>query len=279
VTVHELVGRYAIIAVGSGLIATASAEPLDDVTAETARLVESLPRTWGLEIGIATEAKVPFLGRIHILSRSLVLSQIMDSPSGPIMSQRMCGVVIEDDAKLSDTLIPASFVQALPVQKIPLSPVPAGDGWTVRLDPGPTYVGYDPEVAGEGVPSEIDDPAVVDFDGDGLPGATVQLKVSLLGHIDLYIVQRGHTILDGFGSETGVEGAVIVEDLTQKTLGASHRMFARQSSVIVDAAHSRFRMHPIADDADCDDWLKQWSPMASEWVSTRRQVTGWTSAE
>ncbi len=277
-TVYGLGCRHALIALGVSVATVAHSEPHGAVT-DTAALVESLPRTWGMEIDIATEAKVPFLGRIHILSRSLAVSQLVDSPGGPIVRQRVCGVLIEDDAKLSDTLIPAPFVEALPVQDIPFLPVPTEDGWTVRLDPGPTHVGYDPQVTGGVVPEDVDDPAVFDFDGDGQPGATVQLKVSLLGRIDLYIAQRGHTIFDGVGSDKAIEGMVIVEDLTQRTLGASHRMFARESPVNVHAAHSRFRMQPIADGSDCADWQEQWTPMDSEWVATRRKITGWTEPE
>ena len=242
-------------------------------------LVETIPRTWGIEIDVATEAKVPFLGKIHVLTRSLAVAQLVHGPESTYARQQVCGVVVEDDAKLSDTFIPSAFVDALPVQEIPFAPVGQRDGWTIRLDPGTTHVGYDVVTSEGEAPVSLDDPSVIDFEGDGHPGATVELKVPLVGRIELYVVQRSHTLFEGVGSNRQIEGPVVVQELTQNTLESSHRMFARDAPVTVDAEHSRFRWVPLPEGTTCPQWLARWTPMASEWVSTRRQITGWSDVE
>jgi hypothetical protein len=72
-------------------------------------------------------------------------------------------------------------------------------GWQYRADLGVERIGYRNDGEEDNLPSKIDDPAVSDWDGDGHPGATLQLTIPLLPSGELYVVQRGQSILTGHG--------------------------------------------------------------------------------
>jgi len=210
-----------------------------------------------LDTVIVTESKVPFAGWIMVTNRRTSLVHLTGGDGAWTQRQRLCGVAVQDDLKRAKTVIPKTFVDAQPEQVFPVTLQDAADGWTYAADPGPLDVGWDRATAGDKLPERPDDPGVTDPDGDGHPGATVHLEVPLFHRIDIYVVQRGHTVYEGKVADGGVAGRLVVRRLDQHTLGASNVFFAATPPLRVVPGQSTFSLTPVPPQATCDDL---WTP-------------------
>jgi hypothetical protein len=206
---------------------------------------------YALELDVATDVRLPVVGWQRVVTRSVLLVQVDGEGAQVRHQQDLCGVEVIG-GKPATTVIPQAFIAAYPQQSYAVQLEPAGLGWSLMADMGPTYVGYDPTRSGGTLPEEATD-AVVDFEGDGRPGATVLLEVPVLGTIELYIVQHAHTRLLGVIADGRASGRVDVQTLDQNTIGATHRLFMGERPVRVVDEASRFRMEPLESDAGCTD--------------------------
>jgi len=205
-----------------------------------------------MTIHAASRTRVPVLGWTPSVTVSDMIVEVRRSEGGWSQRQQVCDVRVESHQKRGTTTIPDAFVAALPAKRYPVAVARGPEGWTYRADLGVDHVGYDPEVTDE-VPSDVDDPGVIDSDNDGFPGATVRLSVPVFGDADLYVAQRGSMELVGtIGPDGGVRGRVVVDQLEQRTLGATHWMFKGSPRIEPVAEESWFTMRP-APDAACDD--------------------------
>ena len=92
------------------------------------------------------------------------------------------------------------------------------------------------------------------------------LKVPLFGRVELYIAQRGHQQFVGQLSEGKIRGEIVIIETLMNTLGASNRLFARQSNSDVRPAFSGFRMEPIDASWGCSELIKGWVCEPSAWT-------------
>lgn len=221
--------------------ALASASPIEPLE----------PGLYRLDAVLVTESKVPFQGRVRVTNTSVALVRLDRDDAGWTGQQRLCRVEVTDDSKVASTVIPQAFVDATPVQVFPVRFDRDGDGWTYTADPGPLDVGWDPVAAGGVMPSRPGDPGVVDWEGDGSPGATVRLDVPVFRRIDLYIVQRGHSVFTGVVEEGVVDGLIDVVHLDQRTLDASNSWFRATLPTVVIGADSTFRLAPVPPGSTC----------------------------
>lgn len=200
-----------------------------------------------LQVDVATEAKVPVVGWVPVTTRSLVLAELARDGDGFRVTQRVCDVRVLG-GKPAVTTMPPALIAAIPPQVYPLSVRQEGTTLRIAADPGPTRVGQD----GQGAP--------VDFEGDGRPGATVWLDVPVLGRVEVYVAQLGHTRWAGTWTEAGGAGRAEVVILEQRTLGASHAMFTGDRPTRVLSEASRFRLVPLAAGAGCAEALAAADP-------------------
>ena len=145
-------------------------------------------------------------------------------------------------------------------QAIKPPPAPLGvdvtDGvLTIRRDATPTPVGIrleDP--ANESLPTDPNDPRIVDDDGDGNPGITVTIDVG--GGItgELYIARR-----EVFAYDAELVGADLIEGVVedrseQLAIGASNPLFLQSSAwnQVEDPALNPIILKRVDDDWDCD---------------------------
>jgi len=196
------------------------------------------PGPYALEVTIVTESRLPVIGTKRVTTTSQVLARLREGPDGWVQQQRTCAVLVEGGGPATTT-IPPAFVAALPVQEIP---VDLSDGY--RVDGGPTTLGAE---ADGPLPRRAEDPGVKDSDGDGQPGVTVWVDAPVVGRVEMYVVQRAHSVLLGKRTETGAEGAVDVRQMEQWTLGASHKLLAANPTLTVVAEASRFRLVSVAE--------------------------------
>ncbi len=204
------------------------------------------PGTYGLELSLASLADLPFLGSTPGRSLSWSLTSVSATPEGLVQSHKTCAVRMEGRTGNSSVHVPAAFVAALPVRTYPID---LSAGYTADL--GLDAVGFDP--ARGPLPTRIDEPAVIDWDHDGQPGATVELRIPLLGTFQLYVAQQAHIRLEGkTNGAGGASGGVAYVAFDQHTLGASSAFFDRSPRVAPVPEDSRFNLIPLPAGARCE---------------------------
>jgi hypothetical protein len=123
----------------------------------------------------------------------------------------------------------------------PATPTPVG----IRLD--------DP--FNEPLPTDPNDPRIVDDDGDGKPGLTVTIEVTedLVG--ELYIARREIFAYEAFLTEPDLLTGVVTDDSEQLVIGASDPIFASSPAnwgQYPDLAKSPIILRRVDADWDCD---------------------------
>jgi len=211
------------------------------------------PGIYRLEMILASITKVPIFGTSKSASKSISLVEIKRDGAGLIQTHKTCDFRVVDDSKFIKMIFPDKFVAALARHSYPLQIDNDGQGWRYRADLGVERIGYKSNGDDAALPSKVDDPAVYDWDGDGQPGATLKLSVPLLPDGELYVVQRGHSILSGKVVHQGrVEGSIEVRDFDQKVIGAKPNFLARSPEIVPDVKESRFVLESIAAGSSCD---------------------------
>jgi len=240
------------------LVLLASLAGATDASPDTEPAPPVSPGTWAMVVDVGSRSKVPVAGTAQVTTRSLVRLQLARTESGWEQRQHLCAVDIRSDTK-ADTVLPPAFIEHVPPERYPVQFERRGQTWTYSADPGPKYIGYDPERSGGRVPESKKEPGVVDHEGDGHPGATVLLQVPVLGAVRLYIAQKGWSRYQGrVVSDSLIEGRVQVMTTEQRTLGASVSLFAANPTIESVPERSRFRMVRIDEDRDCSALAASW---------------------
>jgi hypothetical protein len=126
----------------------------------------------------------------------------------------------------------------------------------VRRAPTPTPVGIrldDP--ANESLPADPNDPRIVDDDGDGKPGITVNIRVTddLTG--ELYIARREIFAYEAFLTEPDLLTGTVTDDSEQLVIGASDPIFASSPAnwgQFPDLSKSPIILQRVDADWDCE---------------------------
>lgn len=217
--------------------------PLDAVPFE-------LAGTWALETVITSTSKAPLIGEVRSASRSRLLVTVTPNGAGWTQRQQVCTSVMEGGSKLARTVLPAAWVSTMPARSYDVTLAADASGWLYNADTGLQLIGYDG--ARGPMPARGDAPNVVDSDRDGHPGATVRVEVPGFGAGEIYLAHRGHSRLVGRPvTADRIEGSVVVLEMSQATLGASHKVFDFSPETRPDPARSTFAMWRVTPGADC----------------------------
>lgn len=204
---------------------------------------------YALETRVRTHSKVP-LARTTSTEVTTALVDVVQGPQGLEHHQRTCDVDIQSRSPLARPLVPDAFVHAMPPVQRPVEVGAAPGSVRYHVDLGVSHVGYDPALGD--LPTTATDPAVLDWEGDGRPGATVLVHVFGFGTFGLDVVQRTHAILDGaVGTDGVIEGEVRTVSLAHRVLSADRRFL--EPSPEVSAEPGTFRMVRIPAGTTCDD--------------------------
>jgi hypothetical protein len=210
--------------------------------------------TYRLEMIMASTTKVPFFGTSKSASKSVSLVEIKRDGAGLIQAHKACDFRVLDDSKFIKMIFPDKFVAALAKHTYPLQLDKDGQGWRYRADLGIERIGYKSSGDDSALPSKIDDSEVFDWDGDGKPAATLKISIPLLPDGELYVVQRGHSILNGRIVQPGrVEGSIETQLFEQRVLGAWPSFLNQSAQVQPDPKASRFTLSQIADGSTCEN--------------------------
>ena len=217
-------------------------------------LVPRLVGRWAMLQVTSQIGAVPLVGeRTRTTSSLLLLDVTQDDPTVSAV-ERTCSTSIDNGTSLVATEIPEAFLLSLP-----------SVSWTATLDPNAEGFGFirpwvtsvkgarldDPE--NDPLPTQSDDPRVVDQDGDGKPGLTVHVSVMGLIEGDVYVVQRDRSRLVGTVVSADAAEGLLEWTSEQSTLGASSSFFLSGAAARPDpvAQHSYFRARRVAEGTTC----------------------------
>lgn len=208
----------------------------------TAAAEPAVPVDWRMEMVVATRALIPVLGATRAEVRSVLAVRLTPGPDGWVQTQDTCEARLLDRGKLVRTTLPPAFVRALPDATFPVVLTEADGRLRYEADFGRQDVGW----TGEGaMPAEADAPGVLDWDQDGLPGATVLVDAPIVGTGQVYVAQTGRTRVRGELLPDGtIHGTIEVTDFAQHVLGGSSPLFRHGPEVVSDPERSWFRMTP-----------------------------------
>ncbi len=218
--------------------------------------VPLVPGTYRLEMIMASTTRVPIFGTSKSASKSVSLVEIKREGAELIQTHKACDFRMLEDSKFIKTIFSDKFVAALARQTYPLQFDKDAQGWRYRADLGIERIGYKSNGNETALPAKIDDPAVYDWDGDGKPAATLKISIPLLPHGEFYVVQRGHSILNGRVVQPGrIEGSIETRLFEQRVLGAWPGFLNRSAEVEPDPKESRFVLNLIENGDTCETLL------------------------
>jgi hypothetical protein len=184
-------------------------------------------------------ARFPLLGRTRTAWVSVALARIHRADDDSLLQEHhLCDVRFESGLPLVEMIMPEPMRESLARPRYPVELRRIGDVWRYHADLGFEHVGYVPAEPGEDLPRSREDPAVVDSDHDGKPGATLYLDVPMLDPFELYVVQ-----------------GVLRESLEQVVIGSDPYFLKRSPKLEPDPERSRFALTPVPDDATCASLL------------------------
>ena len=211
------------------------------------------PGMYRLEMILASTTRLPFFGMSKSASKSLSLIEVRSDHTGLLQRHEVCDLHMLQDSAMIKMVFPDKFIAALAKHSYPIQVEKDGQGWRYRADLGIEQIGYKP-IPGESIlPTKLDDSSVYDWDGDGQPAATLKISVPLLPDGELYVVQRGQSILNGRITGRGrIEGSIEVRSFEHRVLGAWPPFLNRSPEIVPNPAESRFSIIPIPPDSTCE---------------------------
>jgi len=174
--------------------------------------------------------------------------------NGVLMTkQSFCHADHRSDQPITVTMSDAATSAIKPIAT-PVSVSTVNGKVHISRPPTPTGIGIrlqDP--ANESLPTDPNDPRIVDDDGDGNPGITAHITVSPEFQGDLYIARR-----EIFAYELDVQPdrkltGTVLDKSEQLILGASNPLFLTQAAwvQVPDLSKSPIVLVPVDADWDC----------------------------
>jgi hypothetical protein len=225
-------------------------EPLETERVEV-RLMHGSPAdltgTWAQLVVTTSVSSAPLVGEVTTENRRLFVLEFSQSGESILAESQLCDMTAETSTSMASTVVPRAFIDAIGHQT-----------WEATLSAG---VFESPETArslGLGdlapdaaLPTDPADPLVIDADGDGHPGVTIE--VTGLAGGEMYFVQRGWRRLTSASVDgTRIDGVIewgderVVLDATSRSLRN-----ARPSVPTEDPRENYFYMVRVVEGAAC----------------------------
>lgn len=220
--------------------------------------VPNLEGTWAMIQVYPRIAVLPLVGESSQVSYVIQLVDVEQDNELLTMNDTYCFTSIVDSSLLATTEIPDTFIAGLRPQPREATLRVRGETITFVQEP---YV----EVRGatlddmleDALPVDPDDPRVIDQDGDGFPGMTVNVNLMGLIEAQIYVVQRVQYQLFGILSSDRIEGTIEWAD-EQVVLAATNPMLMADSTGYPDPDLSKHIFIMIrAQEAWTCEWLRE----------------------
>ena len=197
----------------------------------------------------ATVTSLPVLADVTATTRAVSVQNLTQEGARLRGSGELCDVHLTSTSKMITMTLPQAFIRALP--PVITDAVLDRRGGKLRFTQRPETIVLGASLSQpktEPLPTEQDDPRVVDSDGDGHPGVTVNVSGFVSG--DIYLVQRGTSSLDGWAQGDGFAGAVRFTN-EQKILDATSRFLKSGPNAKPDLKKSRFVLKRVPSSTTC----------------------------
>lgn len=207
---------------------------------------------WAQAQVTAAEVEVPVLGWLTSETVALSLLRVQQRGAELEIAEEVCSLHTESPTPMVRTVYPRALLGAFSGHNKRAVLQRAG-GRVRYLEPRQVRVSgallASPEE--EALPTDPADPRVVDADGDGGPGITVEVEGVLSGRI--FLVQRGFAELDGWVRAPGVVQGRITWEAEDVVLGATRDLLAKAppKRPHPDPERSFFRMRRVPEGATC----------------------------
>jgi len=206
---------------------------------------------YGLFLEYAIAADVPVIGQTTSITTTTAIVDVAGDQSA---TQRVCSVSSIARDPLTgkglgiETHASPALLKGIPAIRYRFQ-VSGGD---ITADLGSGALGYDDTKMKAGdLPTSSRDRAITDPDGDGVPGASINVTVPGIGNINISIVSKGRTKLRGQFVDAGVVGGkATLEEPAQRIVGGLP--FAPPAQEVrADPHRSRFVLKKVDDNAGC----------------------------
>lgn len=213
-----------------------------------------LSGTFHLRMRTATDADVPVIGTTRVNTVSDMLATIERKGDAFVQTHITCFVNAIPTRGFARTVLPPTFIKALPVKTYTLALTQDDSGWRYDADLQPQSVGYHMDQTGGPMPTKSDHPAIYDWDGDGKPGASVMVDIPLFGEFRIFMVQWSHARLTGrIQSADEVTGKAIMMGLNQRTIGADNVLFRTSPKIRPAPEPKNFELTRVPAGSTCAD--------------------------
>lgn len=222
-----------------------------------ASAVDSLPDltgTWALREKVAALAALPIVGVVDSSTYSFRLVVLTSDGSGYESLETLCSMEMDTGTALATNEFSSEYIATRTPKTYGIEVMePASFAREAKLlVEGATL--SDPE--NDALPTTDDDKRVIDEDGDGNPGFTLDVLVTGLGSAQLYMVQRSQISMVGtVESADRISGSVELERFESVVIGSTNALFEPPEPPTPNSAQSNFVLARIADGSDCDDLL------------------------
>jgi hypothetical protein len=194
---------------------------------------------------------------IRVRTTSVLLHSVRVSADSLVVETRYCAVEQEPLGRVRTSIGPA-FVAAMPVLESSVTADPGeGSAGAIRIADQAMVLGADlDDPLNDPLPTDDYDPRVVDGDGDGHPGVTVEVKGFVSGQV--YLVQR---LVRGLRGTVGPDGRMtgtVTGTGDQVVIGASNgilKTFTPKFEHNPDPERNTFVWVPVPEDSTCETVL------------------------
>lgn len=214
----------------------------------------ALTGTWAQKVVNSSISDVPIVGEVSTDSIGYLIVDIQQHGSELRMSSRVCDLHIVSSVSKVRTVVPRSFIDAID-EDVRSARVHQDAGtWRFTAPKRVTTLGVrlrNREY--ETLPSEPDDPRVLDPDRDGHPGMTLRIEGVISG--ELYVVQRAWDVMNGVVRHGRFIDGLIDWGNDQALLDSTSIFLGDQppSRPHPDASRSYFRSTKVDQDTSCRD--------------------------
>ncbi|RJO65882.1 MAG: hypothetical protein C4523_15020 [Myxococcales bacterium] len=226
------------------------------------RAEDGVDGPWAIEYVFAYFADMPVLGRVQLIMSAFSLLDITKDQGALTLKEHTCSYLlpIVEDVPLN-LIFPEAAIEAFPERQRNGSLAALEAGAAFGLDETIDFFGGDgsrfADPAADPLPTDPDDPRVVDLDADDHPGMTLRTTGVIQGEV--YVMLRVQYRLEGALVNFGrIEGRTF-STVDMATLDGEPALLAGQIplSPIDDPELNRFQIVRLSVPLDCAELLAQ----------------------
>ena len=215
----------------------------------------ALEGRWALIQVFPLLAEIPLAGEVEQTSHVALFTEISQDDATLVMNDTYCFTHITTATPIAGTEIPQAFMESLTAQPR-YGSLASSDG-VLRLEME-TYtevrgaVLSDPDA--DPLPTDPEDPRIIDQDGDGSPGMSVHVSVLGLLEGQIHVVQRVRYRMSGYVVDENTMIGTLEWSDERTVVGATNPVFLTRSASRPhpDPARHRFVMIRVDDSWACE---------------------------